>query len=227
MSFNPNSHALQYHSSILASQPISLPDNMLSQHECIKLTVVSPSQSTPVDTAGKMTTRKMILDSFEPLMPISKYIPPRSTASPTVSTTRVRWDKLTEWTSLMSEAWAYVSNLSQDELYARVASATYRENSNEELEETVEPTDEATLRPWIKALFLFPHNVAVRPIAAVNAHAKIFEASAARFPHAGRCDYLFVYNGRRCGVVELKTYWKVTSEHIDEVINGKVFSLLF
>ena len=169
----------------------------------------------------------MILDSFEEPMPVSKYIPPRSTASPTVSTTRVRWDRLTEWTSLMSEAWAYVSNLSQEELSARVASASYREGSNEELEETVEPTDEATLRPWIKAMFLFPHNVAVRPIAAVNAHAKIFEASAARFPHAGKCDYLFVHNGRRCGVVELKTYWKVTSEHIDEVINGKVCSLLF
>jgi hypothetical protein len=121
----------------------------------------------------------------------------------------------------MTEAWEYTQNLLPDELYARVASADYRSSSNEELEETAEATDEATLRPWIKSIFFFPHNVASRPIAAVNAHAKIFEASAARYPHAGKCDYLFVHDGRICGVVELKTFWKVTPAHIDEVINGK------
>ena len=167
-----------------------------------------------------MTTRKSILEKWEPPMPVSAYRQ-SSNGSPTISTTRVRWQRLAEWRTLMTEVMEYIRNLSPEELRARVASADYRSSANEELEETAEATDESTLRPWIKSIFFFPHNVASRPVAAVNAHAKIFEASAARYPQAGKCDYLFVHNNTICGVVELKTFWKVTPAQIDEVISGK------
>src|SRR3981189_2314354 len=84
----------------------------------------------------------------------------------------------------------------------------------------MKPSDESTLRPFIDATYFTPHNMATVALGAEHPHAQIYEGAPAQFPQAGKCDYLFVQRGKICGVVELKTFWKVTPAQIDEVING-------
>lgn len=166
-----------------------------------------------------MTIRKEILDSVNTPMPPPKYKQSK-TGSPTLSTTRVRWQQLTEWTSLNSETLSYLQSLPPEEFFARVVNGDYRAAADLVLSMKVEPGDESSLRPWVDNIYFFAHNIAAKPVAAAHPHAKILEAVPAQFPHAGKCDYLFVHEGRPCGVVELKTYWKVTPKEIDEVLDG-------
>jgi hypothetical protein len=114
----------------------------------------------------------------------------------------------------------YLRNLAPEELYAQVGPANYRDSIDMVLRRRIHPCDESSLRPWIENIYFVPHSLVTDPVAAEHPHAEILEGAPARFPQAGKCDYLFVHDGEICGVVELKTYWKVTSAQIDEVING-------
>ena len=82
------------------------------------------------------------------------------------------------------------------------------------------PATELQLRQPFETQYVHPHNIAVCGVGAAQAHAKIAVFSP-EYSLAGEPDYLFVYNGIVCGVIEMKTFWKVSKESVEEVLNGK------
>jgi hypothetical protein len=94
------------------------------------------------------------------------------------------------------------------------------------LEGLLEPTCELELRDPIQVLFHYPHNRAARPLAASHVHASIKPYSASKYHLVGDPDYVFVYNERAVGAIELKTFWSVTARQIDEVFTGKSLQVL-
>jgi hypothetical protein len=60
------------------------------------------------------------------------------------------------------------------------------------------------------------HELVVLPERAAQGHALI-DVPAPETPLIGDPDYLFFYNDLPVGIIELKTFWKVTAQAIDEV----------
>ena len=82
------------------------------------------------------------------------------------------------------------------------------------------PADTAVqLHHPLQTLYLVPHNFAAQPHQAVHPHAQI-NVFSSEYQLAGEADFLFVYNGLVCAVMELKTFWKVTAESINDVLLG-------
>jgi hypothetical protein len=163
-------------------------------------------------------SRYELLASPVPLVPVTRGDYEQSSNSPTKSTTRVRWLKLHEWTSLPIDLYTYFSGLAVEEMLAKVATSNYRTGMDERRPEA-NPTDELTLAQWLTESFTYLHNRVTIPHGAAHPHAKIV-IPAPQFLQAGKVDYVFACNRRACGVMELKTFWKVTSEQIDQVIDG-------
>ena len=82
------------------------------------------------------------------------------------------------------------------------------------------PATELQLRQPFETQYLHPHNIAACGTGAAHSHAQIAVFSP-EYGLAGDPDYLFVYNGIVCGVIEMKTFWKVSRESVEEVLNGK------
>jgi hypothetical protein len=80
-------------------------------------------------------------------------------------------------------------------------------------------TLEPTLRVPFSNAYHTPHNIAIR--GASDVHAEIWaEGSRLEQPPIGNADFLFVYDGKLVGVIELKTWWKVTEAQIEDVKAG-------
>jgi hypothetical protein len=78
---------------------------------------------------------------------------------------------------------------------------------------------EPRLRAPFNAAFKHPHNLAIR--SASDEHAEMrSEGSKFAQPPIAKADYFMVYDGEICGLVELKTWWKVTEAEIEEVRSG-------
>jgi hypothetical protein len=48
------------------------------------------------------------------------------------------------------------------------------------------------------------------------------QVGAAEYQPIGDPDYIFVFNRALIGIIEVKTFWKVTKESIVEVIEGEI-----
>ena len=80
-------------------------------------------------------------------------------------------------------------------------------------------TSEPTLRVPFSNAYHTPHNIAIR--GANDVHAEMWtEGSRLEKPPIGNADFIFVYDGKITGVIELKTWWKVTETQIEDVKAG-------
>lgn len=141
--------------------------------------------------------------------------------SPTLSVTRSRWETLTQWTSLPDDIATFWQSLTQEELTAVVDPNNYMGTRLGLLAFLPAPTSEGELHSPLNTLFVYPHNFAASPVGAVHPHAQIVVFSE-QYRLTGDPDFLFLYNGSPVGIIELKTFWKVTAQLIDEVVFGKV-----
>jgi hypothetical protein len=143
--------------------------------------------------------------------------------SPTVSVFRARWDTLTEWVSFINDFQAYWQSLPPPELTAivdvRNQVAGIPDNIEEDMQDGL-PTREAELYDPFRQIYAVPHNIAARPIGATHPHARIKESNHDKI--AGEPDFMFVFQGYSVGIIEIKTFWHITPQSIDEVLFGKL-----
>ena len=140
--------------------------------------------------------------------------------SPTKSTTRYRWRELHHW-AVEADAEAYWDALPEDDKSSRLeVDPAYWRFVQTQLSGFTQPfTSEPTLRVPFSNAYHTPHNIAIR--GASDVHAEMWtEGSRLEKPPIGNADFIFVYDGKITGVIELKTWWKVTEAQIEDVKAG-------
>jgi hypothetical protein len=141
-------------------------------------------------------------------------------SSPTKSTQRYRWRQLLPW-DVEAEARGYWDALGEDQKTAALAVMPgYWDFVQVQLDGYTQPlTSESRLRIPFGNAFQIPHNLAIR--GAGDAHAEMWTEGAQPDPQPlANADLIMVYDGKLCGLVELKTWWKVTEAEIEEVRQG-------
>ena len=171
----------------------------------------------------KTMSRQSVLST--PVAPLTRRYRETPT-SPTVSPFRIAWTEVSEWNTYRQDVFQFFNSLPPEEHAAIVDPGDYMAERYEILEGLLEPTSELELHDPIQVLFHYPHNRAARPIAASHVHASIKPYSASKYHLVGDPDYVFVYDERVVGAVELKTFWSVTAQQIDEVFTGKFLQVL-
>lgn len=87
-------------------------------------------------------------------------------------------------------------------------------------------TTEPTLKFPFNNAIQNPHNTAIQ--GASDAHAEIWaEGSKLATQPIGNADFIMVYDGKLTGIIELKTWWKVTPTEIEDVRAGPLHPPLF
>lgn len=167
-----------------------------------------------------MPTRNNILNSSVQPLDQGTY---SQSESPTLSASRTRWANLVPWDKLSTDVAVYMQSLGVDELAAVVDPNNYMANRGSILALLPQPTSEAELHAPLNTLFWHPHNLTANPLGATHLHAQIVIYSG-RYSFFGDPDFLFIVNGAPVGVIELKTFWKVTPEKIDDVFYGNFSS---
>jgi hypothetical protein len=139
--------------------------------------------------------------------------------SPTKSTQRYRWRKLLSWDA-EAEARAYGDALDEDDKTAILPVAGYWGIAQLQVDSDFEEfASEPGLRSPFNAAFKHPHNLAIRGASDEHAEMRSEGSKFAQRPIAN-ADYFMVYDGKICGLVELKTWWKVTEAEIEEARSG-------
>lgn len=140
--------------------------------------------------------------------------------SPTLSTHRARWHSLQGWTSFPDDFMAFWSQVTEAELATIVDRQRFIDSIPTLLEAnlTALPTSERELYPIFDILSKLPHNFAASQNVS-HFHATI-QPGAARYQPIGDPDYIFEFGGVLVGIIEVKTFWKVTTQSINEVIEG-------
>ena len=139
--------------------------------------------------------------------------------SPTKSTQRCRWRELLPW-DVEAEARAYWEAVSEDDKTAILAVAGYWGIAQLQVDTFFQQfTSEPALRFPFGAAFQVPHNIAIR--GAHDVHAEMWTEGSQPEPQPlAKADYFMVYDGKLCGLIELKTWWKVTEAEIEQVRQG-------
>ena len=79
------------------------------------------------------------------------------------------------------------------------------------------PTNEWHLHGIFDILFAMPHNI----VASLTvSHFRTTIQARAKYQPISDPDYIFEFNGNLVGIIEVKTFWKVSTESIDEVLQG-------
>jgi hypothetical protein len=120
----------------------------------------------------------------------------------------------------------YINDLPRWELDAFVDGDNHMTSTIPRYLANFRPTSRESMlhRPFFK-LYADPHDlVAGSDVEASHAHATI-DTPAPEYGFVGDPDYLFLHQNSPVGVIELKTFWKVTALSIEEVLNGKIFFL--
>ena len=140
--------------------------------------------------------------------------------SPTKSTQRYRWRELLPW-DVEAEARAYWEAVSEDDKTAILPVAGYWGIAQLQLDSfSQQLTSEPGLRVPFSNAFQTPHNIAIH--GAHDVHAEMWTEGSQSDPQpVANADLIIVYDGKVCGVIELKTWWKVTEVEIEEVRQGK------
>ena len=142
-------------------------------------------------------------------------------SSPTKGKYRLRWRELSEWSNFTSDAQTYWDNLGGfeknqelpgvasnywDVLYSSMAAVDDEEGVSRE-------TDLVT--PFTN-LYSAPHNLAIP--GSNDDHAFMTPRRTANI--IGDPDGCLKFNNQLAGIIELKTFWKVTETSILEVLEG-------
>ena len=140
--------------------------------------------------------------------------------SPTKSTQRYRWRQLLPW-DVEGDARAYWDALGDDQRTATLGVMPgYWDFVQQQLDDYSQPlTSEPSLRLPFGIAFQTPHNRAIR--GAGDVHAEMWSEGSQPEPQPlANADCIMVYDGQLCGLVELKTWWKVTEAEIEQVRQG-------
>jgi hypothetical protein len=132
------------------------------------------------------------------------------------------WHELSRWNSFETEVRQFFASLSGPERDESVGSS-YITGRGELIEELPEPTNEDGFKDPLLRLYGHPHNAAIRTrLLGVAPHSKILVWAASHYSFIGQPYLVFqdTLNGFNMGVMELKTFWFVTKEDIDNVLNG-------
>jgi len=164
-----------------------------------------------------MATRKEILDLQGISVRQGTY---QQSQSPTLSTHRVRWHSLQQWSTFITDFNVFWNQVTDDELSTVVDQHRYIHSIPALLAANMTAllTRERQLYPVFDILYKLTHNFA----AALNVshfHATI-QPGAIEYQPIGDPDYIFEFGGLLVGIIEVKTFWKVTAQSIDEVIQG-------
>jgi hypothetical protein len=146
--------------------------------------------------------------------------PKKKKGSPTKSTQRYRWRELLPW-DIETESHAYWDALSDDQKTAPLGvPPIYWDVIQLQLDKYRQPlTSEPGLRVPFSNAFQIPHNIAIED--AGDAHAEMWTEGSQPDPQpVANADFIMVYDGKLCGLIELKTWWKVTEAEIEEVRQG-------
>ena len=146
--------------------------------------------------------------------------PKKKKGSPTKSTQRYRWRELLPW-DVEAESRVYWDALSDDQKAAPLGlPPVYWDVVQLQLDGYTQPlTSEPGLRIPFGTAFQIPHNLAIR--GAGDVHAAMWTEGAQPDPQLlANADFIMVYDGKLCGLIELKTWWKVTEAEIEEVRQG-------
>lgn len=139
--------------------------------------------------------------------------------SPTKSTQRYRWRELLSWDA-EAQACAYWDSLDWTDKTAILPVAGYWAIAQLQVDSDFEEfASEPGLRSPFNSAFKHPHNLAIRGAGDKHAEMRSEGSSFAERPLAN-ADYFMVYDGKVCGLIELKTWWKVTEAEIEEVRSG-------
>jgi hypothetical protein len=139
--------------------------------------------------------------------------------SPTKSTQRYRWRELLPW-DVEAEARAYWDALGEDDKTAILPVAGYWGIAQLQVDSDFEEfASESGLRSPFNAAFKHPHNLAIRGASDEHAEMRSEDSNFAQRPTAN-ADYFMIYDGKICGLIEVKTWWKVTEAEIEEARSG-------
>ena len=137
--------------------------------------------------------------------------------SPTKSTQRYRWRELLPW-DVEAEARAYWDALSEDRKdrhrclwpdTGRLYSSSWTAILNHLL-----PNPGCESHSVMPSKFL----ITLRFEALSDVHAEMWTEGSQPDPQPlANADFIMVYDGKLCGLIELKTWWKVTEAEIEEV----------
>lgn len=165
-------------------------------------------------------TRDLFLSHVHHQLVHPKPDPKKKKGSPTKSTQHYRWRELLLW-DVEAEALAYWNALSEDQKTARLGVMPgYWDFVQLQLDKYRQPlTSEPSLRVPFSNAFQTPHNIAIE--AAGDVHAEMWTEGSQPDPQpVANADFIMVYDGKLCGPVDLKTWWKVTEAEIEEVRQG-------
>jgi hypothetical protein len=119
---------------------------------------------------------------------------------------------------------AYWEGLPEDDKSARLrVNSAYWESVESTTTSSNQPrmSERALMTPFSTA-YIIPHNEAIK--GGSDAHAEVWDDGSLLEPSpVANPDFFFVYDGKLTGVIELKTWWKVTENEIEEVKDGKSF----
>jgi len=149
-----------------------------------------------------------------------------SPGSPTLSNHRIRWSDLIEWTNFHQELRTFMSSLPPEELgrlnepFLYIQTLQHRQQS---WAGEVKPTNEGQLSSNLDSRYVTPHNDITGRLPSLS-QIRRYGTGYGTF---GRPDYLFTAYDRppsSCNlhaILELKTFWKVTPELINELFHGR------
>jgi hypothetical protein len=162
-----------------------------------------------------MTTRAEFLTHVHPPLqnPGGNPLP----SSSTKSTFRVHWRELREWTSFQSDAIDYWNDLDNHDKNAilPLIDPNYWAVVRSQIRRRRLRTEPQLTTPF-DVLYATPHNEAI--FGASDDHAQL-ELSAPQ-SSLGQPDASFEIDDNLVGVVEIKTFWNITQQLIDEVLEG-------
>ena len=145
-----------------------------------------------------------------------------SSGSPTKSTMRYRWRELQHWDIELEarDYWAAVPIHDKQATLSRVRPGFW-DDMREDLEDVREPfKSEASLLAPFAIAFRIGHNRAIRGASDQHAEMRSETGGLDGDPVVGNSDLVFVHQNKLVGIVELKTWWKVTESEINQVKSG-------
>ena len=164
-----------------------------------------------------MATRKEVLDIQGITIQHGTY---QQSQSPTLSSHRARWYSLEQWATFLYDFNTFWSQVTDAELSTVVDQFRYISSipALVAANMTALPTSERELYPIFDTIYKLPHNFAAS-LNVSHFHATI-QTGAIQYQPIGDPDYIFEFGGCLVGIIEVKTFWKVTPQSIDEVIEG-------
>jgi hypothetical protein len=173
----------------------------------------------PESPTPGMTTRSGILS--RPGLILAQG-PPRPTGarkrdSPTKSIARRRWAQLVKWSSFPQDVLNYISSLPYEEHHTVIASAPYMDDKEKDLNYGRLPVREDDIGDIFGTLFRIPHNLCVNEQNVCHPHARVARCRGDDETHP---DFTFEHDWDTTAVIEVKKFWKVTKEQIEQVLNG-------